>query len=148
MSTHEKVNQRYSQIQSLLRERLGAEGRGVFEMFRSVESRISSTLGWELRAIAHIRNQVVHEALAVPTYFEPLCKAAIAALKSFKAPRVAKGKPKPAEPHASKSHPSKVPTAPPQTARAKAAKPIATKPRPRKLQETKPRSLKRRANKR
>lgn len=85
MSTHELVNKRYSEIQTLLRDKHAAEGRGIGEMVRSVEGKLTPTLSWELRAIAHIRNQVVHEGLAViPRYFEPLCKEAIAKLKDSK----------------------------------------------------------------
>lgn len=85
MITHEIVNQRYSQIQMLLREKFAAEGRGIGEMVRSVEAQLSPTLSWELRAIAHIRNKVVHEGLAeIPRYFEPLCKEAITAMKGVK----------------------------------------------------------------
>ena len=85
MTTHEIVNKRYSEIQTLLREKYAAEGRGIGEMVRSVESQLSPTLSWELRAIAHIRNKVVHEGLAeIPRYFEPLCKEAIAAMKGAK----------------------------------------------------------------
>jgi hypothetical protein len=85
MITHEIVNQRYSQIQTMLREKFAAEGRGIGEMVRSVETQLSPTLSWELRAIAHIRNKVVHEGLAeIPRYFEPLCKEAITAMKGVK----------------------------------------------------------------
>jgi hypothetical protein len=78
MTTHEIVNKRYSEIQKLLHDKYAAEGRGIGEMVRSVESQLSPTLSWELRAIAHIRNKVVHEGLAeIPRYFEPLCKEAI-----------------------------------------------------------------------
>lgn len=82
MTTHETVNLRYSQLQTLLRDKFGAEGRGIVEMVRSVETKLSTTLSWELRAIAHIRNKVVHEGLTeIPRYFEPLCKEALAAIK-------------------------------------------------------------------
>ena len=82
MSTHENVNRRYAEIQSILREGFQAEGRGVVEMALSIEARLTKKLVWELRSIGHIRNQVVHENLAtVPRYFEPLCKEAVAALK-------------------------------------------------------------------
>jgi dsDNA-specific endonuclease/ATPase MutS2 len=85
MTTHEIVNKRYSEIQKLLHDKYAAEGRGIGEMVRSVESQLSPTLSWELRAIAHIRNKVVHEGLAeIPRYFEPLCKEAIAAMKGVK----------------------------------------------------------------
>ena len=85
MTTHEIVNKRYSEIQILLRDKHAAEGRGIGEMVRSVESQLTPTLSWELRAIAHIRNQVVHEGLAdIPRYFEPLCKEAIGKLKGSK----------------------------------------------------------------
>lgn len=90
MTTHETVNGRYSQLQTLLRDNFGAEGRGIVEMVRSVETKLSTTLSWELRAIAHIRNKVVHEGLAeVPRYFEPLCKEALAAMKKQKPKRAA-----------------------------------------------------------
>lgn len=90
MTTHEDVNQRYSQLQTLLRDHFGAEGRGIVEMVRSVETKLSTTLSWELRAIAHIRNKVVHEGLTeIPRYFEPLCKEALAAMKKQKPKRAA-----------------------------------------------------------
>ncbi len=91
MTTHEIVNKRYSEIQTLLREKYAADGRGVGEMVRSVENQLSPKLSWELRAIAHIRNKVVHEGLAeIPRYFEPLCKEAIAAMKGVKKKQAAK----------------------------------------------------------
>lgn len=93
MTTHEIVNKRYSEIQKLLHDKYAAEGRGIGEMVRSVESQLSPTLSWELRAIAHIRNKVVHEGLAeIPRYFEPLCKEAISAMKVVKKKAVAASK--------------------------------------------------------
>ncbi|WP_425617446.1 hypothetical protein NA78x_001124 [Anatilimnocola sp. NA78] len=95
MTTHETVNRRYSDLQMLLHKVFNAEGRGLGEMVRSVESQLSPTLCWEIRAIAHIRNKVVHEGLAViPRYFEPLCKEALGALKRLKAERKVASKPK------------------------------------------------------
>ena len=86
MSIHETVNRRYAELQSLLLAVFDAEGRGIIEMLRNVEDRLSPKLAWELRSIGHIRNQVVHEGLAgVPRYFEPLCKEAVATLKQLKA---------------------------------------------------------------
>jgi hypothetical protein len=90
---HETVNRRYAELQSLLLTVFTAEGRGVIEMLRSVEDRVSPKLAWELRSIGHIRNQVVHEGLAeVPRYFEPLCKEAVATLKQLKAHKVKRPK--------------------------------------------------------
>lgn len=99
MTTHADVNQRYSELQTMLRDYLGADGRGIVEMVRSVEAKMSATLSWELRAIAHIRNKVVHEGLVeVPRYFEPLCKEAIAGMKKLKPKRATKAKQLPATP--------------------------------------------------
>jgi hypothetical protein len=93
MTTHETVNRRYSDLQAQLRALFNAEGRGLVEMVRSVENQMSTTLSWELRAIAHIRNKVVHEGLAeIPRYFEPLCKEAVTSLKQIKADRKAAAK--------------------------------------------------------
>ncbi len=86
MTSHETVNRRYSDLQTQLRLVFAAEGRGLSEMVRTVETQIPPTLSWELRAIAHIRNKVVHEGLAeIPRYFEPLCKEALTTLKRLKA---------------------------------------------------------------
>ena len=85
MTTHENVNRRYADLQSLLREAFHAEGRGLVEMTISIQDQLPKNLVWELRSIGHIRNQVVHENLAkVPKYFEPLCKEAIATLKQLR----------------------------------------------------------------
>jgi hypothetical protein len=85
MTTHENVNRRYADLQSLLRDAFHAEGRGLVEMTISIQDRLPKNLVWELRSIGHIRNQVVHENLAkVPKYFEPLCKEAIATLKQLR----------------------------------------------------------------
>lgn len=86
MTNHETVNRRYSELQTQLRLIFAAEGRGLSEMTRAVEQHLSPTLSWELRAIAHIRNKVVHEGLVeIPRYFEPLCKEALGGLKHLKA---------------------------------------------------------------
>ena len=86
MTSHETVNRRYSDLQAQLLKVFRAEGRGLSEMTRSVENLLPPTLSWELRAIAHIRNKVVHEGLEeIPRYFEPLCKEALATLKKLKA---------------------------------------------------------------
>ena len=86
MTTHETVNRRYAELQALLRDRFHAEGRGLIEMLKSVENQLPSTLIWELRAIGHIRNKVVHDGLEdIPRYFEPMCKEATATLKRLKA---------------------------------------------------------------
>lgn len=85
MTTHENVNRRYADLQSLLREAFHAEGRGLVEMTLSIQDQLPKNLVWELRSIGHIRNQVVHENLAiVPKYFEPLCKEAVATLKQLR----------------------------------------------------------------
>lgn len=107
MTTHDTVNQRYSQLQILLQKNFGAEGRGIVEMVRSVETKLSTTLSWELRAIAHIRNKVVHEGLTeIPRYFEPLCKEALAGLKAQKPKRAATAK-KPANSTRARKAPAK-----------------------------------------
>ncbi|WP_254511359.1 hypothetical protein [Anatilimnocola floriformis] len=96
MTTHETINRRYAEIQTLLRDTFGAEGRGVGEMVRSVESSLPTTLAWEIRAIAHIRNKVVHEGLSeIPRYFEPLCIEAVAGMKRLKPKKAAKSNPQP-----------------------------------------------------
>ncbi len=90
---HETVNRRYAELQSLLLTVFAAEGRGIIEMLRNVEDRVSPKLAWELRSIGHIRNQVVHEGLdEVPRYFEPLCKEATATLKQLKVQKAKKPK--------------------------------------------------------
>ena len=85
MTTHENVNRRYADLQSLLRETFQAEGRGLVEMTFSIQDRLPKNLVWELRSIGHNRNQVVQENLEkVPKYFEPLCKEAMAGLKQLR----------------------------------------------------------------
>jgi hypothetical protein len=115
MTTHEAVNKRYGELQSLLREHFCAEGRGVIEMVRNIEGQLPATLAWELRSIGHIRNKVVHDGLEqVPRYFDPLCIEAVATLKKL----IAESLPKPAR--ASKStKPSKSV----KTSSARASKP-------------------------
>ena len=123
MTTHEDVNRRYSELQSLLRDYFQAEGRGLIEMSRSVETRLDSTVLWELRAIGHIRNQVVHEGLQqVPRYFEPLCKEALANLKRLKPRR-----------RAVKRADSSVSKTPPKPTSAVSAKPVKRPPIPVKI---------------
>ena len=92
MTTHETVNRRYGELQTLLREHFHADGRGLIEMVRSIETQLPATLVWELRSIGHIRNKVVHDGLEqVPRYFDPLCLEATASLKQL----IAKNAPKP-----------------------------------------------------
>ena len=121
MTMHETVNRRYAELQSLLVAVFGAQGRGIIEMLRNVEDRLSPKLAWELRSIGHIRNQVVHEGLEeVPRYFEPLCKEAAATLKQLKAKKVKK-------PKASKApKPTAIKTAKPKAAKVY-AKPRSAK---------------------
>lgn len=130
MTTHETVNRRYSELQMLLQAIFSAEGRGLGEMVRSVENQMSATLSWEIRAIAHIRNKVVHEGLSeIPRYFEPLCKEALGALKRLKAERKAASKPKraaapkPAKPRATLPLKASKPKASKATAKTAAKKP-------------------------
>ena len=86
MTTHETVNKLYAEIQTLLRKNLGAEGKGFFAMLKSVESKLSAKLVWELRLIGNIRNQVVHECLEpVPRYFEAICGEAIEGMRAASA---------------------------------------------------------------
>jgi hypothetical protein len=114
---HEIVNRRYAELQAPLLAVFAAEGRGIIEMLRNVEDRVSPKLAWELRSIGHIRNQVVHEGLAdVPRYFEPLCKEAVASLRLLKAQKVKRPK------VARASSPAKVKT-PKRKATKTAAKP-------------------------
>jgi hypothetical protein len=92
MSTHENVNRRYADLQTMLRDAFQAEGRGLVEMTISIQEQLPRSLVWELRSIGHIRNQVVHENLArVPKYFEPLCKEAMATLKELRKQLKARG---------------------------------------------------------
>jgi hypothetical protein len=86
MTTHETVNRLYAEIRTLLRKVYGADREGVFAMLKSLESKLSSKLVWELRLIGNIRNQVVHECFEpVPRYFEDLCGEAIEALRAVQA---------------------------------------------------------------
>lgn len=138
MTMHETVNRRYSELQSLLFAAFAAEGRGIIEMLRNVEDRLSPKLAWELRSIGHIRNQVVHEGLEeVPRYFEPLCKEAVATLKQLKAKKVSKAKkpklPKESKPTASTPKKPKAIKMPAKPRNAQSAKSAPTK---RKLRQT------------
>lgn len=126
MTSHETVNIRYSELQAQLFTIFGAEGRGLSEMVRSIENQIPPTLSWEIRAVAHIRNKVVHEGLVeIPRYFEPLCKEALTTLKRLKAERKVtskKSKPAPRTPLFSLPVTTKLIAPKPQ------AKPAAKKP--------------------
>jgi len=127
MTMHETVNRRYAELQSLLVAAFGAEGRGIIEMLRNVEDRLSPKLAWELRSIGHIRNQVVHEGLEeVPRYFEPLCKEAAATLKQLKAEKVKKPKTSP------KSKPTVKKSAKPKSAQSPAKRAQSAKRAPAK----------------
>lgn len=85
MISHETINQRYSELQQLLRETYGGDGRGIVEILRAVEPPPPYQLSLELRLIALLRNEVVHEGrVEVPRYFEPLAKCVIAELKRLK----------------------------------------------------------------
>jgi hypothetical protein len=125
MTTHETVNRRYAELQTILRDAFQAEGRGLVEMTISLQDRFPKSLVWELRSIGHIRNQVVHENLArVPKYFEPLCKEALATLKQLK---------KQFKQSTSKRKPTQQPATPQPAAPPAAAAPatiIAPKPKP------------------
>lgn len=140
MTSHETVNRRYSELQAQLHLVFGAEGRGISEMVRSVENQISPTLSWELRAVAHIRNKVVHEGLLeIPRYFEPLCKEALTTLKRLKAEKKAARKKPAAAPAAAKfAAPSKTKRSSPSAAAKKPApKKKAAKSAPAKLAKAK-----------
>jgi hypothetical protein len=138
MTTHETVNRRYSDLQAQLRALFNAEGRGLVEMVRSVENQMSTTLSWELRAIAHIRNKVVHEGLAeIPRYFEPLCKEALTSLKQIKTDRKAAAKAqrsasKPAKPAKPKATLVLKPKSVKATGKKAAVKPGAKKAAPKR----------------
>jgi dsDNA-specific endonuclease/ATPase MutS2 len=135
MTTHETVNRRYAELQSLLLATFAAEGRGIIEMLRNVEDQLSPKLAWELRSIGHIRNQVVHEGLEeIPRYFEPLCKEAAATLKQLKAKKASRVKkpktPKASEPKASKPAKPKSAKSPAKPRITKSAKSAPAKRKP------------------
>lgn len=49
------------ELESILRTKLGAEGKGLHQLVTSVESRLSPELIRVLRRVATIRNKIVHE---------------------------------------------------------------------------------------
>jgi hypothetical protein len=55
------VNQ-CKRLESLLEEKLGAEGKGLHEKVSSVENRLPRELVRKLRLVATVRNKIVHEA--------------------------------------------------------------------------------------
>ena len=50
------------ELESILRTKLGADGKGLHQLVTSVESRLSPELIRVLRRVATIRNKIVHEA--------------------------------------------------------------------------------------
>lgn len=61
MSEIEKTIKLTRKIESLLEDKLAANGRGLHEKISAVEHRLSPSLTSELRKIATIRNKLVHE---------------------------------------------------------------------------------------
>jgi hypothetical protein len=71
------------QLEHLLESRHGATGKGLHQKVTSIESRLPAPLVGQLRAVATLRNKVVHESgfkLPDPTKFTLDCQAALAAL--------------------------------------------------------------------
>lgn len=49
------------ELESILRTKLGADGKGLHQLVSSVESRLPADLVRVLRRVATIRNKIVHE---------------------------------------------------------------------------------------
>lgn len=85
MSEIEKTIKLTRKIESLLEDKLDANGRGLHEKISSVEHRLSSALTSELRKIATIRNKLVHEddfQIEDSTNFFTYCEDVVNYLKS------------------------------------------------------------------
>ncbi len=102
MTSHETVNQRYAEIQAILRDGFRAEGHGIIQMARDIDDVLPRDLAWKIRDIGRIRNQVVHEGLKpaeIPAYFDSRCGEVVAGLEALRLkgllPKGANGSAKP-----------------------------------------------------
>jgi hypothetical protein len=94
--TYEIVLNNTKKIETLLEERLGAEGRGLYEKSESVEELLEEEIIKKIRRIATIRNKLMHEdgfKLSNTTQFEDYSKDVIYYLSTTQFNNSAKQKP-------------------------------------------------------
>ena|GEM_PF-4970631 len=93
--TYEMVINNTKKIETLLEERLGAEGRGLHEKSESVEELLEEEIIKKIHRIARIRNKLMHEdgfKLSSTTQFEDYSKDVIYYLSTTKFNNSAKKK--------------------------------------------------------